>query len=275
MKLPYRAGDSFALPLGNGTSAPATILATHHHVVDIAVADLTLRVYDSALVLHRWKPNRVIPSVARSRGTDTIAVPVGPAHAERIVAAHLGIADIELPPLRVHGIQTKAQYPSDARYVRIAQRGLELDPRELATRFPNLEALDCSHVTLRSLVFPPTLRALRLAWIATPIDLRELAQLPLHTLVLEEPRELRGIDVLATWSSLQQLEMLGCWQLTLDEMLPLTANATLQRAAIDIGGRRKNVELYRRANWAYPWPFELFALKPDAVLRVATPARSG
>jgi hypothetical protein len=31
------------------------------------------------------------------------------------------------------------------------------------------------------------------------------------------------------------------------------------RAEIDIGGRRKNVELNRRARWAYPWPLELIA----------------
>ncbi|HUA09111.1 MAG TPA: hypothetical protein VMA98_07520 [Candidatus Acidoferrales bacterium] len=278
MKLPYRAGDSFALPLGNGTTAPATILATHHHVVDIAVAGLMLRVFDSALVLHRWKRSRDVtppaPSPPPPRAWDE-RWPIGPAHAERIVATQLGVADVELPPLFVRGAHPPPEFPSSARYVRIAQRGLELDPRELGTRFPALESLDCSHVRLRSLDFPSTLRALRLAWVPTPIDLRVLAKLPLHTLALEEPRELRGTGALMAWPSLRQLEMLGCWQLTLGEMMPLAESPRLLRVTTDIGGRRKNVELYRRASWAYPWPFELFALRPGATTPAATPARNG
>jgi len=258
MKLPYRVGDSFTMPVGDGSSVEATIVGHDHHTVDIAVSDLVLRVSDRALVLHRWR-RFVIPSVAkRSRGTEAPSNDawIGPAHAERIVATHLGIANVELRPLRVRN-QWKPAYPPDARYVRIAERGLVLDPRELAQRYPHLEALDCSGVTLMSLAFPPTLRALRLAWISTPVDLRELAARNLDALHLEALRELRGIDALSRYTSLRQLEMLGFWQLTLRDVEPLPALRNLVRAEIDIGGRRKNVELYKRASWAYPWPFEI------------------
>ncbi|HEX8805618.1 MAG TPA: hypothetical protein VF741_01670 [Candidatus Aquilonibacter sp.] len=176
------------------------------------------------------------------------------------MATHLGIANLELPPLRVHN-RWRPEFPSDSRYVRIAERGTTLDPRELAARYPNLEALDCSQVALVSLEFPATLRALRLAWIATPVDLRALEGLRLHALSLEELRHLRGIDTLAGMTSLRQLEMLGFWQLTLGEVMPLVALRNLVRAEIDVGGRRKNVELYKRANWAYPWPFEIVAAR--------------
>jgi hypothetical protein len=233
------------MPIGDGSVVEAQIVAHDHHTVDIAVSDLILRVWDSALVLHRWKRSGfVIPSVGakrRSRGTDVI----GPAHAERIVAK------IEIPPLYVHN-RWKPEYPPG--YMRVAQRGMTFDPRTIP---PDIIALDCSGVALTSLDFPPTLRALRLAWIPTPVDLRALAALPLHTLHLEELRELRSVNALARFTSLQQLEMLGFWQLTLDDVTPLLAHQNLVRAEIDIGGRRKNVELYKRANWAYPWPFEI------------------
>ena len=283
MKLPYRAGDSFALPLGNGTSTPATILACDHHTVDIAAADIVVHgVGDRALVLHRWR-RFGRPSAGRTSCAPNLhphragSSWTGPAHAERIVAMHLGIANVELPPLHVHN-RWNPVYASDSRYLRIAQRGRTLDPRKLAQQYPQLEVLECSGVALTSLDFPRSLRALRLVRIATPVDLRELATLPLHTLALEHLRELRGVEALTRWNSLEQLEMLGFWQLELDDVMSLVELQHLVRAEIDIGGRRKNVELYKRANWAYPWPFELVAWRPNRLiceaLRVEPPARS-
>jgi hypothetical protein len=259
VKLPYRAGDSFALPLGDGSTAPATILSCDHHTVDIAVADLVLHgVSDRALVLHRWKVKHRHPERNDVKSRDRPNRWLGPAHAERIVATHLGIANLELPPLVVRN-RWIPEFPPDSRYLRIAERGRRLDPRELAQHYPLLEVLECSGVALSSLDFPRSLRALRLARIVTPVDLRELATLPLQTLSLEHLRELRGVEALARWDSLEQLEMLGFWQLEREDVMPLLELRHLVRAEIDIGGRRKNVELYKRANWAYPWPFELFA----------------
>ena len=173
------------------------------------------------------------------------------------MATHLGIANLALPPLHIRAGEWRPEFPRDSRYLRIADRGFTLDPRELAQRYPLLEVLECSGVGLTSLEFPRTLRALRLARVTTPVDLRALAALPLHTLALEQLREVRGVEALANWTSLEQLEMLGFWQLELDDVMPLVQLQGLVRAEIDIGGRRKNVELYRRAAWAYPWPFEL------------------
>ena len=249
------------LPLGDGSSVEARIVAHDHHTVDIAVADMVLRgVSDRALVLHRWKAKHCHPErsreAAKSRDRDNRWL--GPAHTERIVATHLGIADLELSPLVVHN-RWNPVFAPDSRYLRIAGRGRALDPRELAQQYPRLEVLECSDVALTSLEFPRSLRALRLSRIETPVDVRELALLPLHTLALEHLRHAIGIEALARWNSLEQLEMLGFWQLELEDAMPLLALPRLVRAEIDIGGRRKNVELYRRANWAYPWPFETIA----------------
>lgn len=250
------------MPVGDGSLIEATIVAHDHHTVDIAVSDLVLRVSDRALVLHRWKTVRPNPSTTALRAharDDKSNDWIGPARAERMVAIHLGLAGVELPPLRVHN-QWRPEFPPDSRYLRIAQRGVTLDPRELV-QFPHLEVLDCSGIALTSLAFPRTLRALRLARISTPVDLHELEALPLQALHLEELRDLRGVEVLARLRSLQQLEMLGFWQLSLDDVQPLLAHRNLVRAEVDIGGRRKNVELYKRTNWAYPWPFEILALQ--------------
>jgi hypothetical protein len=266
VKLPYRQGDSFALPLGNGATVDATIEACDHHTVDIAVEGLRLRVSDRALVLLRWKRiachSGPLTTALRADARDDKAINnrwVGPAHAERIVATHAGVANLELSPLAIRAGEWKPAFGPDSRYVRITGHGITLDPRDLARQFPRLEVLDCSGITLTSLEFPPQLRALRLARITTPIDLRDLAALPLHTLALEQLRELRGVEALMNWDSLEQLEMLGFWQLELDDVMPLVQLPRLVRAEIDVGGRRKNVELYRRATWAYPWPFELVA----------------
>jgi hypothetical protein len=264
VKLPYRQGDSFALPLGNGATVDATIEECDHHTFDIAVAGLRLRVSDRALVLLRWKIRHpeVRAEGAPRRSRDDKAINnawAGPAHAERIVATHCGVADLELPPLAVRAGEWKPAFGPDSRYVRITGRGVTLDPRDLAQQFPQLEVLDCSGIALTSLEFPPTLRALRLARVATAVDLRDLAALPLHTLALEQLRDVRGVESLVHWHSLEQLEMLGFWQLELDDVMPLVRLPRLVRAEIDVGGRRKNVELYRRTTWAYPWPFELVA----------------
>ncbi len=262
MKLPYRAGDSFALPLGDGSTRPATILHCEHHTVDIAIGDIVLRgVGDRALVLHRWRVIRPVTSSFRAYARDDKSNGwIGPAHAERIVATHLGIANLELPPLVVRN-RWKPAFPPDSRYLRIAGRGRSLDPRELTRDYPLLEVLECSGVALTSLDFPRSLRALRLVRIETPVDARAFAALPLHTLALEQLRELRGVEALAQCNSLEQLELHGFWQLELENVMPLLALRNLVRAEIDIGGRRKNVELYKRANWAYPWPFDLVAAR--------------
>ena len=64
MKLPYRVGDSFTMPIGDGSTVEARIVAHDHHTVVIAVSDLVLRVSDRALVLHRWKIIKDVPSRA-------------------------------------------------------------------------------------------------------------------------------------------------------------------------------------------------------------------
>ncbi|HVA27181.1 MAG TPA: hypothetical protein VNF68_03325 [Candidatus Baltobacteraceae bacterium] len=353
MKLPYRVGDSFELPLGTGESIAATIVACNHHVVEIAVADLALRAYDEALVLHRWQTCHPGPSsfdfapLGRYAQDDRV---VGAAHAERIVAAHLGkvafedaalavyeISDgvtsawlEELPhgallswtrPLtpealervRAHaasraGVQLQLRGAAAAqaaafadvrlgaltlagscatamRFERITELTIDapFEQSALAEAFPNvrflrvaagakridfhaiakasnLERLDCSHVsaeigaTLEPLATLPSLRALRLARVEGLHTLRGIEGLPLLDTLCVEHQHLDTLAPLPACTSLEQLELLGMWQYTIGELAWIHALPRLFRTEIDIGGRRKNLELYRRGRFAYPWP---------------------
>ncbi len=354
MKLPYRTGDSFELPLGTGVSVPATIAACDHHVVEIVVLDRRLRVYDDALVLHRWRGN---PHDVGGGSEHTMCdrpkvgrTVVGPAHAERIVASWHGVAAFDeapvtvyemhdgierewlttLPPwallswsrplapaaleclrthiesggkvrLRLHGpaaVQAEAfagvavgeltlagPFSTQTRFNNVRELTLDtpLERLDLGAAFPNLHALhvtagaksidfaalaavpqlemlDCSHVSvvaghgLEPLARLRHLQSLRLARVDGLRSLCALERLPaLHTLAVEH-QHLDSLAPLPLCASLEQLELLGMWQYSIEDLAWVQALPRLLRAEIDIGGRRKNVELYRRARWAYPWP---------------------
>ena len=219
MKLPYREGDIFALPLGDGSTADAQIVACGRHTVDVVVRRGAIvlpaaRVSDRALVLRRWRPHE------RKAVTDPPAPGgdywTGPARFERVIATRLGIARLELPPL-------------------VIRRGEPAPPRKT----------NGSHV-------------LRIARVDR-FDLASLRDVPIEALSLESIADLRGIETLLEHGELRQLEMLDLWSCELGEVMPLAGLPNLIRAEIDIGGRRKNVELNRRANWAYPWPPDVIA----------------
>lgn len=99
------------------------------------------------------------------------------------------------------------------------------------------------------------LRALRISRVTGVREPSPLVELPLATLALEHLHELASVAALRTISTLEQLELLGMWQFDVAGVEWTLEMRKLVRAEIDIGGRRKNVELYRRAAWAYPWPF--------------------
>lgn len=353
MKLPYRARDSFALPLGNGESAPATILACHHRFVDIAVADRELRVFDDALVLHRWQVRRgeALPRLrlVTPGMTQESSAAMSPARAERTIAAALGVASFDDATRTVHEMHDDvteaylAALPSGAllawgkslsaptiEHIRnhVATRAgtrLRLQAaaakqapefasfalQELTLAGPCTVAVPFAHVRELTLDTPleqrtlaelfPKLTTLRISAGARHVDLRAIARVaqlehldlshvsvvgetleylaPLRSLRalrlarLDELRLLRGLDALTKLrtlsiehlhldtlaplplcTSLEQLELLGMWQFTIEDAAWLHDLPRLVRAEVDIGGRRKNLELYRRARWAHPWP---------------------
>ncbi len=97
--------------------------------------------------------------------------------------------------------------------------------------------------------------ALRLNRVTGVRTTEALGALHLRTLVVEHLHELENVNDLARIESLEQLELIGLWQFDIARVEWTLDLTQLLRAEIDIGGRRKNLELYRRAQWAYPWRF--------------------
>jgi len=145
------------------------------------------------------------------------------------------------------------------RALRIGVGARRVDFAALA-RVQALEYLDCSHVrlvdgrTLDALAPLGELRALRVARVDGLRSLSGLERLPaLQTLAIEQ-QHLESLVPLPACASIEQLELIGMWQYSIDDLAWVHELPRLLRVEIDIGGRRKNLELYRRARWAYPWP---------------------
>jgi hypothetical protein len=147
------------------------------------------------------------------------------------------------------------------RSLRIAARDQTIDVGSLSS-LEYLRALDCSHVAIENWHAFAELTRLRALRIARIVDMRSvvpLLELPLETLSLEEQTSLDSLEPLVQMWTLEQIELRGLWQFNVDEMAWLYALPRLKRVTVDIGGRRKNAELYRRADWACAWPFYLTA----------------
>ncbi len=169
-----------------------------------------------------------------------------------------------LPPLEmlrhldlthVHQLASLAAAFPNLESLRISQRGAAVPVRDLST-LRSLRSLDLSliHVSDAGEFAELTqLRALRLNRITGLKSADSLAMLDLRALALEHLHELERLDGLARIVPLEQLQLVGLWQFEIADVQWALDCEHLVRAEIDIGGRRKNVELYRRASWAYPW----------------------
>lgn len=120
-----------------------------------------------------------------------------------------------------------------------------------------LQSFTCAGAAVDGRAFAKlrNIQALRISRVTGIHDCASLASLPLRTLALEHLHELRSLRRLNELAKLEQLQLLGTWQFDIADVEWALDLETLARAEIDIGGRRKNVELYRRASWAYPWRF--------------------
>jgi hypothetical protein len=104
----------------------------------------------------------------------------------------------------------------------------------------------------------PALRGLRLCGI---VGLRSIDALADHgnlrALALESLTHLEDLRVLSTLRRLESLDIAGLWQFSLADVSFLTSMHRLRRLAIDIGGRRKNVEITKKLPLPKPPPFDI------------------
>ncbi len=156
-----------------------------------------------------------------------------------------------------HNVQQIAAAAPNLASLRFAVRGSAIDLRDLRA-LPDLQTLDLSLIAIadaKSFGELAPLRALRVNRVTGIANMDAIATLPLQALALEHLHELQSTAALAHVTSMEQLELHGLWQLAIPDVEWALEHEGLLRAEIDIGGRRKNLELYRRAHWAYPWRF--------------------
>lgn len=131
--------------------------------------------------------------------------------------------------------------------------GARFDPRPLRD-LKQLVALECREVALTTPQFPPV-AVLRLVRSSGVSDAAAVAMPSLRSLALEHLYDLTSLRDLQACENVEQIVLRGLWQFDVASGAFALQLPRLVRAEIDFGGRRKNVELYRRSRWAYPWPF--------------------
>jgi hypothetical protein len=125
-----------------------------------------------------------------------------------------------------------------------------------------LAALEVSHCTLEggagALLRHPRVEALRLAATAGVRSLRAISgNAALRALELDRLLHLDSLAPLQTLESLESLALRGLWQFNVHDAAFICGMKGLRRLAIDIGGRRKNVEIRKRLPLPEPDAFDV------------------
>jgi hypothetical protein len=120
-----------------------------------------------------------------------------------------------------------------------------------------LRVLDVESATIDDADAALGLRLLELR-LANVVPVRTLAALrdhpTLQTLALAGLIDVDELGPIATIAGLESLDLRGFWQCSVDDVAFVASMASLRRLHLDIGGRRKNEEIYRRRSLAEPLP---------------------
>ena len=195
--------------------------------------------------------------------------------------SHPGVADLTLDGTPADWAATLAAFPA-VETLQADLRGGGFDLAALA-HAPNLRRLSLANARLRGewraasspglsvvelrdmpaggaeelLRFPDTV-ALRLSRIGEMRSIDALAgHANLRVVALEALTHVDSVHVLATLPRLESLDVRGLWQLSLDDVAFIPSMLGLRRLALDIGGRRKNVEIYKKVRLPKPPPFDV------------------
>ena len=136
----------------------------------------------------------------------------------------------------------------------LALDGGSLDTSALG-RHATLVALLIANASPASVVLPANLRALRL--IAIPLASLDVLRGASSIEHFEGARldTLESLDALLSLPNLRALGLEGCWRLDLHATIAFLSTLSLLELRIDIGGRRKNDEIYKRHPVAPLSPF--------------------
>jgi hypothetical protein len=132
-----------------------------------------------------------------------------------------------------------------------------------SSRLEVLELHAAAAPGLQATLHHPGLLALRLSEMDGVTSLEGLRDGGLRVLSLRRLLYLETLAPLAGLARLESLELGELWQFDLAELRFLDAMPALRRLTVDIGGRRKNVEVYKRMpmDRALPFPAAVQDLK--------------
>jgi hypothetical protein len=120
----------------------------------------------------------------------------------------------------------------------------------------SLRSLDIEDAALDDAIRLPQLQALRLARIASFKNVDNLRDHPaMRALALVGLMEIDDLSPIASIAHLESLELRGLWQFGVGDLAFVASMPSLRRLFVDIGGRRKNAEIYRQRAYAAPLPF--------------------
>jgi len=141
---------------------------------------------------------------------------------------------------------------------------------------PTLAALSLANLPVEAASVGPRLRAIRT--IGVPLRTLDVLRsgLALERVECARCDTLESIEALAALPALRELGLEGCWRLDLHATIASLQRLPLRGLRIDIGGRRKNVEVDKRLKIArltpFPTPESPLSLQEDGVHWNGTPS---
>lgn len=141
------------------------------------------------------------------------------------------------------------------RLVARGRPGTAFDARRLAA-YPTLQSFHISGMQLEhasAIAELPKLRSLSLRSVRGLRDLAWLERTSLEALSLDGVLGVDDVSPIERIATLRQLELRGAWQLSLTDVAWLREAPALEGLTLDIGGRRKNLEIFK----ARPRPYAM------------------
>ena|GEM_PF-6891962 len=118
-----------------------------------------------------------------------------------------------------------------------------------------LATLSVANLPAEALSVGPQLRAIRTLGVPLPTLERFRSGSSLERIECSRCDALESIEALAALPALRELGLEGCWRLDLHATIAFLRTLSLRALRIDIGGRRKNVEVEKCLNLAHLTPF--------------------
>ncbi len=259
MKRPYKAGDTFAIPIVGGRVANGVVIEAGGEVAVLGLGrDLVARVHDRALHTLRWRVTGREPGFDRASwpAAESRYVESPETFADRARALLDG--EVWVRPRVVVRNGVLLEPAPDPQLLRVVgRRSTRFDARALIDQV-GVTALDLAGVTLAhpDAIAQTNVRVLRLVDVRAGDDLEWLAATAITHLYLHRAYRAASLEPLARMAALRHLDVRGAWQFHLTAMDWKAAFGRLDGVTIDLGSRRKNTEIHRTFASPYPEPFE-------------------